>query len=247
MPEHAFQTPARGSTGPRVAAVVVATVVGLLAVGLLAAGGLLLWGDGQKDHDGYLSTDGERFHTRGSAVTTDTLDVDLDAPGWVVERDRFGKVRLQATPKAGKPVFVGIARTRDVSAYLRGTPHASVTDLDYDPFSVDYRVHAGDRRPAPPGRHDIWAASAQGAGTQTMKWKVRDGSWSIVVMNADGSRGVDAGVSVGASVPFLAPLGWSALGAGLLMLAVAGAAAFVGLRTPRERPRFSATPAGVAG
>ena len=39
-----------------------------------------------------------------------------------------------------------------------------------------------------------------------MTWKVREGDWSAVIMNADGS--VDAGVRAGADVPFLAPAGW---------------------------------------
>jgi hypothetical protein len=79
-----------------------------------------------------------------------------------------------------------------------------VADLDYSPFRVRYREHAGDSRPVPPAQEDFWAASAQGAGTQSMTWKVRDGSWSVVVMNADGSRGVDAGVSAGPLCPSFA-------------------------------------------
>jgi hypothetical protein len=38
------------------------------------------------------------------------------------------------------------------------------------------------------------------------------------VRNADGSAGVAADVSAGAEVAFLAPLGWSLAGGGLLLL-----------------------------
>jgi len=42
-----------------------------------------------------------------------------------------------------------------------------------------------------------------GAGTQTLNWDVKDGNWSVVVMNADGSKGVNTRVSAGASLPWL--------------------------------------------
>jgi hypothetical protein len=236
MPEPIQPPPPHSSSGPRVAALIVGSLLGLLAVVLVAAGGLMLWGDGQKDRDGYLSTSSDRFAAGGYAVTSDDLDVDLGAQGALVDRDTFGNVRLKATSHNGKPVFVGIAPTGDVSAYLRASAHSSVTDLDASPFRVTYRAHPGDRRPAAPAQQRFWAASAHGSGTQTMTWKVRDGSWSVVVMNADGSRGVDAGVSAGASVPFLTPLAWVSLGGGLLLLAVSGGLIYLGARTPRRRP-----------
>ncbi len=55
-------------------------------------------------------------------------------------------------------------------------------------------------------------------------------------MNADGSRGVDTGVSAGARLPFLAAVGWGTAGTGLLLLVVAGALMYVGLRAPRRTP-----------
>ena len=52
-------------------------------------------------------------------------------------------------------------------------------------------------------------------------------------MNADGSRGVDTDISAGAKVPFLATLGWAALGGALLLLITAGTLVYLGVRTPR--------------
>ncbi len=52
--------------------------------------------------------------------------------------------------------------------------------------------------PSHPPTRNIWAASQQGSGTQTMNWEIEDGDWSVVVMNADGSLGVDADISAGA-------------------------------------------------
>jgi hypothetical protein len=227
-------TPAPRRSGGRVASIVAGGVAAVLAVALIAAGTLLLWGDSKTDEKGYLSTGKERYAAGTYALATDNLDVDLDGAGWIMDRDGLGNVRLAVESSAGKPVFVGIARTSDVSEYLRGTAHTSVTDVDYAPFSASYRDRAGDRRPALPADQDFWAASAQGSGKQTVAWDLADGDWSVVVMNADGSRGVDTDISAGAKVAFLGTLGWVSLGGALVLLIGAATLVYLGLRAPRS-------------
>jgi hypothetical protein len=235
MQENTPYPPARRRSGGRIAAIVAGGVAAVLAIGFIAAGALLLWGDSKKDDQGYLSTGKDRYAASTYALATDNLDIDLDGAGWIMDRDDFGKVRLAVESGAGKPVFVGIARTSDVSNYLHGTSYTSVTDVDYSPFHASYRDrdHGGDRRPALPADQSFWAASAHGSGTQTVAWDLEDGDWSIVVMNADGSRGVDTEISAGAKVPFLGTLGWVSLGGALVLLITAGTFLYVGLRTPR--------------
>jgi hypothetical protein len=221
----------RRSNGGRIAAFIGAAVVGLLALVLLAAGGIGLWANGQKDDDGYLSTSTERFATSTYALATDDLDIDSHGTGWLVDTDRYGKVRVKAESRAGKPVFVGIARSDQVAGYLRGTAHAELTDVSTDPFRASYRPHAGTAPSSLPAQQRFWTASAQGAGRQTVTWDVEHGSWSVVVMNADGSRGIDARVSAGANVPILSTVGWGALGAGLVLLLAAAGLVAVGVRS----------------
>ena len=213
---------------------VAAGLAGLLSLGLLAAGGLLLWGDARKDDQGYLSTRTERFATNTYALATHDLDIDLDGADWIVDRDRLGKVRLTVDSTASKPLFVGVAPTREVKRYLDGTGHELVTDLDYSPFSADYRRPAGEARPAAPAGQDFWTASTQGTGRQTLTWDVDDGDWSIVVMNANATRGIDVGLKAGAQLSFLSDFGWGALISGLITLSVAALLAFLGIRT-REK------------
>jgi len=240
MQENTPRTPAQPRSGGRIASIVAGSVAAILAIGFIAAGALLLWGDSQKDDQGYLSTGKDPYAASTYALASDNLDVDLDGAGWIMDRDDLGKVRL-AVESSGKPVFVGIARTSDVSAYLRGTAHTSVTDVDYSPFNASYRDHGGDRRPALPADQDFWAASAEGSGTQTVAWDLEDGDWSIVVMNADGSRGIDADISAGAKVPFLGTLGWVSLGGALVLLITAGTLVYLGVRTPRPPKAQTAT------
>ncbi|HEY7074419.1 MAG TPA: hypothetical protein VH418_03575 [Solirubrobacteraceae bacterium] len=219
------------SNAPRVAAIVAGALAGLIGFALLVGGGVLLWGDAKKGDDGYVSTAKHRFAAGSYAIVSGDMDLNVGGSDWLVG-DHLGKIRVKAT--SGKPLFVGVAPTRAVDAYLSQAAHASIADLDYWPFSVSYDRHPGSARPLPPAEQGFWAASAHGNGTQTLKWKVRDGNWSIVVMNADGSRGVNAKVSAGANLPWLSAIGWSTLGVGIVF--VAGGAALIVAGTRPRRP-----------
>jgi hypothetical protein len=218
--------------GRSIALVVTGTLASLVAAGLLAVGGLALWGDSQKDSDGYLSTDTHQFETGTRALATENLDLDLGDADWAAQTDDLGKARVQVDSRGDEPVFVGIARTSDVEDYLAGVSHSTLTDVSTSPFEADYDDHAGDRQPLAPADSHIWAASEQGSGKQTLNWEIEDGDWSVVVMNANGSAGVDADISAGAEVPFLSALGWSALGSGALALVIGVALLVIGIRRP---------------
>jgi hypothetical protein len=66
----------------------------------------------------------------------------------------------------------------------------------------------------------FWAAAVSGTSSPLL-WKLRSGTWSIVVMNADGSRNVAATIGVGVKVPaaLWAGIGLSLFGAALLAAA----------------------------
>jgi hypothetical protein len=235
MPETIPQKRERTPAGGRIAALIAAAVAGLLAFGFLASGGGLLWADTKKDDQGYFSTGSDRFSTSTYAISTEELDVDADVPGWLLDENRYGQARLRVTPRDGKPVFVGIAPTQDVEAYLRPVAHSTVTDLDYKPFHAEYRDSTGGAPLGAPSEQPFWTASAQGSDTQSVAWDVEEGSWSVVVMNADGSRGVDAGVSAGARIDFLGTLAWALVGIGAVLAIIAAGLLHAGGRPPRTR------------
>jgi hypothetical protein len=214
--------PRRTPVGP-ILLLVFGSLVALLAMGLLAGGGAVVWADTtQRDADGWFATSAHRFATPTYALSEEGIDLQ-DWPTWLVEPGDLGRVRISARNADGKPIFVGIARERDVDAYLATVGHDEVTSVDYEPFEADYSRTAGGAPKTAPARARIWAASATGRGAQTVTWNPSEGSWAAVVMNADGSRGVHADVSVGAKVSHL---GWIAVGliAGGALLLIGGAA-----------------------
>jgi len=84
-----------------------------------------------------------------------------------------------------------------------------------------YVGHNGGAPAVPPGRAGIWAARAAGPGTQVLTWPVKSGRWTVVAMNASGSRPVSVRVTGSATLPALP---WIAAGllAGGILVAVAG-------------------------
>jgi hypothetical protein len=210
------------------AALAGAAVTGLIAFTLFLAGALLLWANAHyKDPGGYFATPSESFASDGYAITSDKLEVGA-GPGWLIGSDRYGTIRLSVASHGGKPLFVGIARTRDVDAYLRSSARSEVSDIEFAPFSVSYANRPGTSEPGAPTAQDIWVAQ----GSRSLTWDVRSGDWSAVVMNQDGSRGVAAGVSAGAKVPYLSTLGFVALGLGVAFIVGTALLTLYGTRPP---------------
>lgn len=204
-------------TPGRVAAVVIGSLLGLFALVLVGAGGTALWADRTQREDGYATTDVHTFSTAGAALATVPADLGSPGTGWLYSSGVLGKVRIRVTPTSdsSSPLFVGIARSADVDRYLAGVDHTVITEFWKD--EVENRD--GGSPPSAPGTQSFWAVSDSGAGPRTVVWDPSDGSWTVVVMNADGRPGVAIGADLGAKVPALP---WIALGvsvAGALFLA----------------------------
>ena len=146
----------------------------------------------------------------------------------------LGKSSIQVSADAagGRPVFVGIGRAADVDRYLAGAARDEVTDFDVSPFRLTRTTHPGGT-PGAPVAQSFWVARSSGPDTAAVDWKVRDGRYKVVVMNADGSRNVATRTRVGVTVENLPDIAWTILGIGLLALAGGAATLFVALR--RER------------
>jgi len=106
-----------------------------------------------------------------------------------------------------------------------------VTDLAEHP--KEYTLHSGGPPSAAPAAQRFWAASTQGASQQTLTWDVREGSWQVVVMNADGSRAVDVDLAIGARFSGLIWLGVGLLSVAALLLAIGGVLIYFGARMRR--------------
>jgi hypothetical protein len=189
----------------------------LLALAGLASTGAHL---AQQAEGGYFAGSTERFSTPTSALVTDEILVEAGRPGdSPTDVGDLAEVRIRATSLApGRALFVGIGPKADVDAYLRGVAHDRMVSFALDPFAVRFDRVPGGPAPAPAAQ-PFWVATASGPGTQTLLWDKARGAWSAVVINADGSPGVDVRADVGLRFGFLLPLGVALLAAGLLLAA----------------------------
>lgn len=227
------EAPARRWSAGRVVSIVIGSILALVSLGLLAGGGTLVVIDQtQRDSDGFLMSPSERLSTGTYALVSETLDVDVAAPDWVVD-ELLGTLRIRAETDPGVPLFLGIAPEDEGDAYLRGVGHAVVTGFAADP---DYETTRGGPPATPPAEQTFWVAETSRAGEQTLDWEVEDGSWLIVAMNADGSRGVEAEVSVGAELDALLWIGIVLLAIGLVLALAAAGLVYLGVRRPRAEP-----------
>ncbi|KRE96416.1 hypothetical protein ASG76_04590 [Nocardioides sp. Soil774] len=214
----------RGWTTGRVTAVVVGALLVVMSCGLGGTGATLAVADGLgRDAQGFLTGPTRSFSTDAFALTSSDLEVHTGTTGgtgWWPDRI-LGDVEVVASAPPGERLFVGIARARDVAAYLDGVRHARV--LEVRNGTPVYDESGGGRPATPPGEASIWAASDTGTRPR-LTWSVEDGDWTVVLMSADASAPVEADVRAGAEVPVL-----DTAIAVLLLLAAATLAAGVAL------------------
>ena len=218
------------TSGGQVVALVVGAVLGLVALGALGGGiTALVFDQTQRDEQGFLMSPDRTFSTGSYALVSESVNADWDGPDWVPTRlMETLKIRSDSPDR----VFVGIGPAAAVERYLAAVPRDEVTDFG----KTRTTPIAGSEPPAAPGAQRFWVARATGAGVQSLRWKIRDGRWRVVVMRADAGRGLRADVSVGGRVPDLGGIAAALVGGGALIGAGASALLYVGIR---RRPRVA--------
>ena len=202
-------------SGGRIAAVAIGALLGLFSLALLGAGGTAMWADLTQREGGYVTTDVHNFSSSGSALATVSTELGSAGVGWLYSPGLMDKVRIRVTPTSGPALFVGIGPSRDVDRYLAGVNHTVISEFWEDKVEqVD-----GGRSPAAPASQGFWVASATGTGPQDVVWDATDGSWTVVVMNADAKPGIAVGTDLGAKFPALLWVAIGVLVAGAIFLA----------------------------
>ncbi|MER5262677.1 DUF4389 domain-containing protein [Actinosynnema sp. NPDC002837] len=201
-----------GGTAGRVAPAVIGVLLLLTGAGLSAAGALGLWADQtQRDATGAVTAPAQTLRGTGYAVELGTAEMNWTEAGWAVGEDWLGAIGLRVDPDA----FVGIGPSADVARYLGGVDRDRVTGFGDQAL---YQHSTGTAPATPPHAQPFWVSSGYGSLT----WTAQPGTWTAVVMNADGSRTVDTTLVATATLPALAPAAWTALGAGVLLLFLGG-------------------------
>ncbi len=216
----------------RVLRVVTGVLAGLLGLLAAVAGGVAafaLIGPGD-----VLTAGTHHLTTGGVAIAT--------SPDLI----RYYDARLVVTAeptRRGQPVFVGVGNRVDVRSYLTGSAGAQVVDFGFPSTLRIRQVTGAADRHVPPDRLGWWVAEESGSGARTLSWRLADGPYDVVVMNADGRPGVDVRVTAGVELPGAHRFAVGVLVVGLVLLAVAAVVLLWGRRSlgqggRRARPRL---------
>lgn len=231
----------------RVLLLIAGSLIALIGFGLVGAGASVGWATAtQPDDSGFFTTPTERFESDSFAITSDRIDLSEPGPDdWWADRE-LATVRITADNTTIGELFIGIGPEAAVEAYLADVPHDEITDVDFRPFSADYRREhsTGAAIPTQPRDETFWVAQASGAATQTITWNLEPGDWAIVVMNADASATVSADIDFGGQVDYLVPLAIGLAAAGVVALAIGAAMIIGGVRRPQPdaEPNSTASP-----
>ena len=217
-----------------------AAVIGIpMIIGSLAmavAGGIAL---AVPDDDGWISAGPLRMRTEAVGFVGEDIHIDFGDHvgngrtfiGWDVV-----PARLDVDSRNGKDVFVGVASMEDARAYLAGVAIDRVETLHDEPDLVHIQ---GASSVAPPGTQDFWVTT-NGAGE--VEWSLAEGDWAVVVLNSDGSAGVDVAVTGSARIPFLGVVGVVLIALGLIGTIVGSLLTYYGVRAVRQRQVAPVTP-----
>ena len=205
----------------RIVLIVFGAIFLLISIGMLIAGGALVWvNQALTDSEGFITTDTIYLERASYAITTKPAEIDIES-GWFVDRHDIATIKVQGSSEDNsKQIFIGIADEADVEAYLSGVDYDEIRDFRIHPFRVYYTNHSGSSAPEAPTSQTFWVVSEYGPGTQTLEWEVETGNWVLVLMNADGTAGVDVSASVGVEVPWIFWVGVGLLIGGIVLLVI---------------------------
>lgn len=203
----------------KIVLLIVGIIVLVVAIGLIVTGSGVLWANGAlTDDEGYLTTKTIRIDKGSYAVVSEPTDIEVGS-WWIWDWGDLATFKIEGSSNdSSNNIFMGLADQSDLNSYLRDVNYDEVTDIDINPDRLDYRNRPGNSEPAMPTTQDFWLESVNGPGTQTLAWDMQAGTWSLILMNEDGSAGVDLSVVLGVKIPWLFGTGLGLLIGGIVAL-----------------------------
>ncbi|MGZ8743716.1 MAG: DUF4389 domain-containing protein [Nocardioides sp.] len=230
-------TVAPWTTG-RVLALAFGTLAFLVSMGFGVGGATLAVADNQlRDSDGFLMSGDQPVATQSYAIVSEDMEIHSDVS--YIPEALLGDAKVTASSDLDAPVFIGVAATSDVEAYLADVPHAVVSDMamNGDLGDPNYQNVPGDGVPGVlPTQADFWVAQSAGTGTQEITWPIEAGSWTVVVMDPTGGPGVFADVEAGVTVPGISWVIGILLSIAAVILIIAVALLLVAFRSRSAAP-----------
>jgi hypothetical protein len=221
----------------KVVLIILGILVGLCGIGALCTGGIFL---GIGGTNGSIESGYHGLSTQAAGYVSDPNEIQSSSNVTVSGSDVTLKIDAKSS---GKPVFLGIGPTRQVDAYLAGVAYERIDSVNFSPFKLTTTTVDGTGTAGAPGDQGFWVAKASGSAPE-LSWKFASGDYQAVIMNQDGSAGVQTDVRIGVKAPIIGKFGLGGVILGALV-ALAGLALLIwGIRTKRRQPPMVAYPGG---
>ena len=233
-------------SGGRILLLLLGILLLLGAVPFIIGGGILLWVDiALKDGEGYISTRAYQLESDSYAIVTEHARVDLNEGwswGWFRSWDLGDLVTLKIEGTSNNPngIFIGVAEAEESAwqEYISDVEYDEIIQFSFSPYEVAYQNHPGSSEPEAPASQTFWKDKAFGTGTQDLEWELETGTYSMVLMNQDGSRDVDADISLGVKIPLIFGFAVGLLVGGIVAITIGILVIIFSLRG-RRRSRLS--------
>ena len=218
----------------RIVLIVFGAIFLLISIGMLVGGGALVWVDqALTDSEGFITTDTINLERSSYAITTHPADVDYRG-WWPWGWNNSVTIKVEGeNNNLSKQIFIGIADESDVTEYLSGVNYDEVKEFEIHPYKVSYIRHYGSSAPERPIDQTFWVDEAYGSGVQTLEWDLEEGTWVLMLMNTDGSAGIDLSGVIGIKVPWIFGVGLGVLIGGIVLLIISIVMIVLASRSPR--------------
>jgi hypothetical protein len=237
--ERRQETMARKTDGTKIALFVIGGFITLIAIGLLLGGGVLLWLNTSYAVGGFITTESRQLETNSYAIAFQNVNINVGnvVGEWQVWRPSpsdFVTIKIAVSDSnPAKNVFIGIAEASDAASYLNNVEYDEITHFSVSSsrnIEIEYFTHSGNTTPLAPTTPTFWTASTHGNGTQTLEWSPTPGNYWIVLMNEDGSKGLNSTITLGAKIPILSTIGLVLLFGGIIAIIIGGVVIYLGMR-----------------
>ncbi len=186
------------------------------------------------DPEGYTLSNTYQVRTSTNAFVLVVSPMRVDSTWSQLYTSNFAQAKwvVTATDPA-KEIFVGWARATDGEPYSGHLNFEIGQDWHYSIRSYYARIEipattivtSQGASTRPPAEESLWLKSSASKGSATLQydpvWDVNEGFNMLVVMNADGSSGVNVDIQLGYSVSILGWLPYLLIPSGALLLLVA--------------------------
>jgi hypothetical protein len=183
----------------------------------LITGGICLFSNSMtKDSDGFFSTWTIKVKKDSCAIVLAPDGIDF---GGGLDTSELTTLKVEASNNnPSGQIFIGVVGEADIEAYLNGVDYDEITGLRILPSRAIYQNYPGSVVPGNPRSQTFWFESAYGSGIQSLIWNPEPDRHYLVIMNEDGSAGLDMKLVVGTKAGLLFIVGAINLMIGVFLL-----------------------------